>query len=234
MTGAIDEAGLILAYVQEAPGTPVGSSLRVMGSPMYLRDMTKKTVGACAAFSLAGRVDLLLALVASVTCRSRALWVIALINLRVGVSKLDGDISDQFVLESNRLHTGDGLDHSRLAVGDMADGTNIDGGLPRNDLGCQGGQALDVEILGLGLRWQVRTLNWGRWCGLLEGRLEGLLLLVVRLLGVDLRLVAGVGLRLDVVAKLIAVGGHDEQIGRAGHEFFDPSSILTAGAGDKE
>lgn len=92
-------------------------------------------------------------------------------------------------------------------MSDMADGANVDGGLSGNNLGRQGSEAGDVEVFGVGLRGQLRSLSSGLgdgWVGLLESRLEGLL--IAGLVVAD-RL-ARVGLGLNVVVLGVAVGRH--------------------------
>ena len=49
-----------------------------------------------------------------------------LVNFRVGISQLDGDVSFQFVLESDSHHPGQGTHHSGLSVGHMANSTDVD------------------------------------------------------------------------------------------------------------
>jgi hypothetical protein len=44
-------------------------------------------------------------------------------HLGIGVSKLDGDIPDEFVFESDGHDTRYGLDHGGFSVSDMADRT---------------------------------------------------------------------------------------------------------------
>lgn len=153
--------------------------------------MAQQSVSSCAALTLARRVNLLLALVAPVACRPWAFWAIALVDLGVGVTQLDGNVADQFVLETNGLDARDGLDDCGLSVSDVADGTDVDGRLPRNNLGCEGGKTLDVEVLGVCLRGQGWSLdNWGRGA-LLQGRLGLVEEVVVGIMDIDLGL-AGV------------------------------------------
>ena len=93
----------------------------------------------------------------------------------------------------------------------MADGANVDGCLPGDNLGSQRGKALDFEVLRLGLRGQEGSLDCGGRDVLFHGGLERLVLdLIVGVVGVNLRLVVGAGVGLDVVAILIAVGRHGE------------------------
>lgn len=140
MTGAIDEA----VFVSMGFG---GRIWRLRN----LRDVSQQSIGSAAALSLAGRVDLLLALVTSVASWPRALLVVALVDLGVGVTQLDGNVSDQLVLESNRLDAGDGLDDGGLSVSHVADGADVDSRLSGNDLGRQGSEGSDIEVLGVGL-----------------------------------------------------------------------------------
>jgi hypothetical protein len=98
------------------------------------RDVTLQPVFTSTAFTLARWINLLLALVRPVACWARALGVVALVDFRVGVSKLDGDIPLEFVLETDGLYTGDGLDYRTLSVSDVPDCSNVDCGLARDDL----------------------------------------------------------------------------------------------------
>jgi len=167
--------------------------------------MAQQAVCTRTSLALARRINLLVALVAPIACWPRTLGVVALVDLGVGITKLDGNVANQLVLESDSLHTRNGLDDGRLSVSDVADGTNVDGGLPRNNLGSQRAEGLDIKILGFCLRREVRLCD-GCWGSLLHGRLAGLGGgLVARLLGLDLGLIAGVRLGLDVVSELIAV-----------------------------
>ena len=115
------------------------------------RDVALQAVLALAALALARGVDLLLALVGPVACRARALGVVALVDLGVGVAELDGDVALELVLEADRLHARDGLDDGGLAVGDVANGADVDGGLARDDLGRQRGEGAEVDCAGFGL-----------------------------------------------------------------------------------
>ena len=80
------------------------------------RDTHQQTVTAFTSFALARRVNLLLTLETLVACRPRASGAVTLVDLRVGVTKLDGNVTLEFVLETNGLHLRDGLDHSGFAA----------------------------------------------------------------------------------------------------------------------
>lgn len=97
--------------------------------------MALQSVFACTAVALARWIDLLLALVRSVARWARAFRVIALVDLRVCVTEFDGDISLELVLEADRLHTRDGLDNGTLSMSDVANSSNVDSRLPRDNLG---------------------------------------------------------------------------------------------------
>lgn len=175
--------------------------------------MAKKLIFTLASFPLTRWVDLLVTLVAAECGRARALGVVAPVDFGVGVTKLDGNVADQLVLETNGLYARDGLDNGRFAVSDVTDRSNVDGGLPGDDLWRQRVQFADVEILGVCLRWQLRSLDRrrGHYC-LLQGRLERLLINLA--IGVVLGVQAGrvgtrVRLGLDIVAKLVAAGHYD-------------------------
>ena len=58
--------------------------------------------------------------------------LVALVDLGVGIAQLNGDVSLQLVLETHSLHSGDGLDDCGLAVRDVSNRSNIDGGLAGN------------------------------------------------------------------------------------------------------
>ena len=78
--------------------------------------------------------------------RPLALGVVASVDLGVGVTQIDGDVSLELVLESDRVHAGKGLDDRRLAVSDVADGSDVDGGLTADDFRRQGRQLCDVKV----------------------------------------------------------------------------------------
>lgn len=96
--------------------------------------MALQPVFAATSLTFAWRINLLVALVRPVACWPGALGVVALIDLCVGVTELDGNISLQFVLETDGLDTGDGLDDGTLSMSDMTNGTDVDGGLSGDDL----------------------------------------------------------------------------------------------------
>lgn len=169
------------------------------------RDVTQQSVGAATAIALAGGVNLLVALVATVAGRTRALSVVAFVDLGVGVAEFDGNVADQLVLEADGLDARDSFYDSRLAVSDMADGADVDSGLAGDNLGRQGGQGRHVEVLRVGLRGQGR-LHVGLFAdtiALLESRLEA---------QVGDRL-ARVRVGLNVVVFAVAVGRHGARRG---------------------
>ena len=55
-----------------------------------------------------------------------------LVDFSVGVAEFDGDVADHFVFEADGLDSGDGFDDGGFAVGYVADGSYIDGGLARD------------------------------------------------------------------------------------------------------
>ena len=57
---------------------------------------------------------------------------ISFINLGIGISQLDSNVTFELILETNRLDSTNRLDYRGLAVGDVSDGTNINGSLTRN------------------------------------------------------------------------------------------------------
>lgn len=59
-------------------------------------------------------------------------------------TQLDGNVALELVLETNGVDAGDGLDHRRFAVRDMADRADVDGRLAGNHLRRQWRQFGDV------------------------------------------------------------------------------------------
>lgn len=118
------------------------------------RDVSEETVCTSAAVALAWWVDLLLTLVAAITGGTGAFIVVTLVDLGVGVTQLDGDVALEFVLETDSLDTGDGLDDRGLAVSDMADGADVDG--------CCTGDEVRREV-GLRSRGDDRGGEEGQW-----------------------------------------------------------------------
>ena len=53
----------------------------------------------------------------------------ALVDFGIGVSQLNGNVTFQFVLETDRLHSTNGFDDGRLSVSDVTNRTNINRGL---------------------------------------------------------------------------------------------------------
>ena len=53
----------------------------------------------------------------------------SLVNLGIGISQLDGDVSFQFVFKTYGLDSRDGFDYGGFPVGYVANGTDVDGGL---------------------------------------------------------------------------------------------------------
>lgn len=148
MTGAVNEARLFRsAFFINKKKIIDPASLGANN----LRYMAQQPVGSSTSLPLARRINLLVTLVAPVARRPGTSLVVALVNLRIGITKLDGNVPDQLVLETNGLHAGDGLDDGGLSVGDVADGTNVYGRLPGDNLWGQGREGVDVEILGIRL-----------------------------------------------------------------------------------
>jgi len=101
---------------------------------VHERDVALQPVFASAAIALAWWIDLLFALERPVAGRPRTLRVIALVYLCVRITELDGDVALEFVLETDRLDTTDGLDDSTLSVSDVSNCADVDGGLAGDDL----------------------------------------------------------------------------------------------------
>lgn len=101
--------------------------------------------GLCAVLVWAHGAVLLVAGVGLVAVRGGAGW--ALVDLGVGVPQPDGDVTHFLLPELDGLDARDGLDDGGLAVGYVADGADVDGGLPADDLqrgGTEGGDVLVV------------------------------------------------------------------------------------------
>ena len=101
--------------------------------------MSQQSVGTTAAFPVTRRIDLLLAFEALVTSRSWTFRVVTFVNLCIGVPQFDGNVPLQLVLESDGLHTGDGLDHGGFPVCHMPNRPNVDRSLSGDDLGGERG-----------------------------------------------------------------------------------------------
>lgn len=175
--------------------------------------MSQQPVATSAPLSLTWRVDLLLTLETLEARRARALGAVALVDLGVGITQLDGDIALQLVLETDGLHLRDGFDDGGLSVSDVTDGTNVDGRLTRDNLGREGVECGQVDGVWVRLLGQFWSLRLGSGHGaLLHGRLAGLLLLgLERLLLLNLFLAIGVDhgrAGLGLLVGKIAVGSH--------------------------
>lgn len=66
-----------------------------------------QTVPPLTTLALTGRINLLITAVTLVACRTRAGIIVTLVDLGIGVTKLNGDVSLQLVLESHSLDSGD-------------------------------------------------------------------------------------------------------------------------------
>lgn len=177
--------------------------------------MSQQSVTTCASFSLTWRVDLLLTLVTLEARRARAPRVVALVDLRVGITKLDGNVTLQLIFEPDSLHLRDSLHNSRLAVCDVSDSTDVDCGLARNNFGRQRCERRQIESLWVGLLgefWTLRLRSRGR-CTFLHRRLEGLLFHVKSFLFFNIilavRRIQHGRARLRFIVGKIAVGSHD-------------------------
>lgn len=194
--------------------------------------MTQQSIGTTAALSFAGRIDLLVALVTPEACRPGTFRVIALVDLGIGITQFNGNISDQLVLEPDRLNARDSLDNGRLSVGDMTDGADVDGGLSCDNLGSQWCEGAGVEIFRIGLGRKRRALDL-RWRGqrrLLQGRLDRPLRLLIGPIVniVDGGFVTRVRPGFDVVPKLVHDGGFDERLalGKQGYSGVAVVSVM--------
>lgn len=79
------------------------------------RHMSEKFVFPIAAIALTCRVNLLVTAVRPEAGRPRASRIAALVNLGVGVTELDRNVSLQLVLESHSLHSRNSFHDSTLA-----------------------------------------------------------------------------------------------------------------------
>jgi len=62
---------------------------------------------------------------------ARGFRIVALINLGVGISQLDGNITFQLILKTDGLHTTNSLDNSRFSVSDVPNGADVNSSLTR-------------------------------------------------------------------------------------------------------
>ena len=69
-----------------------------------------------------------------IATRPGTLGVGAPIDLGIGITQFDCDVTFQFILELDSMDTGDSLHKSGFSVSDMADGTNVDCRLSTNNL----------------------------------------------------------------------------------------------------
>lgn len=72
-------------------------------------------VPALTTLALASRINLLITAVTLIACRAGTSRVVTLVDLGVGITKLDGDVSFQFVLESHSLDSRDSFYDRTLA-----------------------------------------------------------------------------------------------------------------------
>lgn len=77
--------------------------------------MSQKLISPFTAIPLAWGVNLLVTAVGSEACRSGTSRVITLVDLGVGITELDRNVSLQLVLESHSLHSRDSLHDGTLA-----------------------------------------------------------------------------------------------------------------------
>lgn len=80
--------------------------------------MAKEPITALAPLPLTRRVNLLRTAVAFVACWPGACRVVALVDLGVGITELDRNVSLQLVLEAHSLDFRDSLDNSRFSYQD--------------------------------------------------------------------------------------------------------------------
>jgi hypothetical protein len=85
------------------------------------------------AFPFTLRIDFLIALITSVIPRTRAVRIITFVDLCIGITKLDSDVSLKFVLEPDCLNPRYSFHNSALPVSHMTDGTNVYRSLARDN-----------------------------------------------------------------------------------------------------
>ena len=93
-------------------------------------NMAQEPIFPGATWSFAWRIHFLLALVASITGRSRTLLIVTLVDLCVGITEFDGDIPLQLIFEPDGLYARYGLNNGGFAVSDMAYRPNVYCSLP--------------------------------------------------------------------------------------------------------
>lgn len=91
-----------------------------------------------------------------------------LVNLGIGISELDGNVTLKLVLEADSLDARERLDNSGLSVSHVADGTDVDGGLATDDLRGKRCQLGRIEVLYI-LKGKVRLANTAVSILLLDG-----------------------------------------------------------------
>lgn len=111
-------------------------------------DMSKQVHLCAATRNFAWRVIFLVRRVRLVALRTRAFFPFALVDLCIGVTEFDGNVSDEFVLESDGLDTRDGFDDGGFSVSYVSDGADVDGGLFGNDFGREWVEVVMVDADG--------------------------------------------------------------------------------------
>ena len=78
--------------------------------------------------------------------RLRTIACRALVELGVGVTKLDGDVSEQLSEMTDGVLLRDCSDQCGLSVGDVTNGSDVDGRLSGDDFGVERGNLLEVKV----------------------------------------------------------------------------------------
>mmetsp|Transcript_87480 Transcript_87480/g.245618 ORF Transcript_87480/g.245618 Transcript_87480/m.245618 type:complete len:227 (+) Transcript_87480:1034-1714(+) len=81
----------------------------------------------------------------SVAARLLDLRVVALVNLRIRVTELDGDVAFLLLFEADGVNTTHALHDRRLSMCHVADRANVHGRLSADDLRTQGGELRYIQ-----------------------------------------------------------------------------------------
>jgi len=92
-------------------------------SPLARLSLPQELHATTAVWNFAKRLVFFGAAISAVTSRSLTVFVGAFVDFGVGVTQLDGNVSFQFVLETNGLDTRNGLDDGGLTVSYVSNGT---------------------------------------------------------------------------------------------------------------
>jgi len=96
-----------------------------------------------------------------VASRCLHVFLVAFVDLCIGVTKLDGDISFLLLLETNGGHSTQSLHDRRLSVSHVTNGTNVHCCLTTDDLGGERVKLGDIESLEVLEGKAVDLINFG-------------------------------------------------------------------------